>query len=224
MIKQWKVATVLKKSLPEDKGTIFIPCYELWWRGSDTTVIRPLFPGYVFIRSALSPEELHKAVKDGRQYVAAFIKELHSGRSGNDADPESYKDWEDFEILDIKDDEAEFLDFILNFHYSDGEDTHKGIEADEGIIRISKGYREGNRIVVAEGPLKGYEDHIVDVNVRQKKAYLDVGINGHAAKAGLILMGKRYFYPKDSKAADILSDGTEIDTKAIAGKMMGNKK
>ena len=223
-VKQWKTVRAVKMALPEGDSTVFIPCFEQWWRGTDATVIRPLFPGYIFVRSKLKADELHGMVRKASRQIEAFVKELHAGRSTPEVDPGSYEDWEDFPLIDVKPDEAEFLDFILNFKYSDQEAAHKGIEGDEGIIRMSKGYREGKRIVVVEGPLKGYEDHIVDVNIRQRKAYLDVGINGHAAKAGLMIMGKRYFNPNDKDTPSLLSDGSEIDTDAIAKKMMRLKK
>lgn len=223
-VKQWKTVKAVKMALPEGDSTVFIPCYEQWWRGTDTTVIRPLFPGYVFVRSKLGAEELHAMIKKAGRHIEAFVRELHAGRSTLTVDPGSHEDWGEFPLIDIKPDEAEFLEFILRFKYSDQKAEHKGIEADEGIIRMSKGYREGKRIVVVEGPLKGKEDHIIDVNVRQRKAYLDVGIDGHAAKAGLILMGKRYFNPGDENAPSLLADGSEIDTNAIAKKMMRLKK
>lgn len=240
-LKQWTVAEMIKRSLPEGRGTVFYPCTELWWHGTGGTVIRPLFPGYVFIRSDMEPAELHEIVRNRRGDILSFIKELGiserkisgepvpgkgaSGSGGNNGDG--------FGLIDLKDDEAKFLDFMLNFRYEDGENQGNGEDGEdgsakkrpgnipgEGVLRMSYGYREGKRWVVMEGPLKGYEDHIVGVNLRDKKAYLDLEINGHVAKAGLEIRGKRYWFPEDEHASEILADGTEIDPAEIARKMM----
>ncbi len=117
---------LLEKEFPKERGSVFIPCYELWWRGSEQTKINPLFPGYVFFYSDLRPEEIH--------------------------------------IITRK---------------------------------------------------------VVDVNVRQRKAYLDISINGHVAKAGLYIMGKRHYFPNDDNAPFILSDGAEVDTRELSMRMMG---
>lgn len=45
-LKQYDVYQVIRKSMPEGRGTVFYPCAELWWNNTVDTVIRPLFPGY----------------------------------------------------------------------------------------------------------------------------------------------------------------------------------
>lgn len=265
-LKQWTVAEMIRKSLPEGRGTVFYPCTELWWHGTGGTVIRPLFPGYVFIRSDMEVAELHEIIRKRRGDILSFIKELGISErkiSGESAFGEGAADnGEDSKtggcLIDLKDDEAEFLDFMLNFRYEDGEEKENGEDRadsiakkqpdgiydaenrsdvladgnvkkrpggipDIGVLRMSYGYREGKKYVVMKGPLKGYEDHIVGVNLRDRKAYLDLEINGHAAKAGLEIRGKRYWFPKDEHASEVLDDGTEIDLASIAKKMMSSK-
>ncbi len=85
---------------------------------------------------------------------------------------------------------------------------------------MSYGYREGKKYVVMEGPLKGFEEHITDVNAHDRKAYLDIKINGQALRVGLELKGKKYWFPHDRYASAILADGTEIDPAEIAKRMM----
>lgn len=150
-------------------------------------------------------------------------------------------------MIDLSEEEAEFLDFMLNFRYAEepGEETAGsdfgeerlpagsqeegsgkrkiGKVPREGVIRMSYGYCENGKCVVMEGPLKGYEERIVRVDRRKKKAYLDLEVNGHMAKAGLVLLGKGYWYPNDKSAPAILEDGTEIDPAGIARKMMSVK-
>ncbi|MBQ7676957.1 MAG: hypothetical protein IJT32_01865, partial [Lachnospiraceae bacterium] len=93
----------------------------------------------------------------------------------------------------------------------------------EGVIGMSRGYCENGRYIVMEGPLKGHEERIVDVDLRKRKAYLNIKINGHIAKAGLEIYGKKYWFPKDKYASEVLPDGTSVDPKGIAEAMMSCK-
>lgn len=251
VLKQWEVTQVIRKALPEGRGTVFYPCVELWWNGSDDTVIRPLFPGYVFIRSDMEPAKLHDMVRRRRNEVFSFIKELRMAEK-KAAGEVLFEEGDRGNVMfDLSDDEAEFLDFMLNFGYEDVERKAKAIKVNEhkdgdtkdsgkksvgqwhgkqekpqkipdvGVLRMSSGYREGKKYVVMEGPLKGYEDYIVDVNARDRKAYLDIKIHGQIVRAGLELRGKKYWFPDDRRASAILEDGTEIDPKEISKLMMG---
>lgn len=235
--KQHKVADAIREMLPEDRGVVFYPCTELWWHGKEETVVRPLFPGYLFIRSDMSAGELFDLVRSSRrEEISSFIRTLNidlKGRrktAGEKAD--ASKD-EEGRLFDLSDSETEFLDFLLNFSKRDAVDENapgyfklqdrKDIP-ETGVIRMSRGYRENGRIVVMEGPLRGYEEHIVDVNIRDRKAYLDLSINGHIAKAGLELWGKRHWFPEDRDAPAMLEDGTEVDLDLLARNMMDLRK
>lgn len=223
-IRQWEYVKALRKGIPKEKGCVFIPCCELWWRGSEKTVIKPLFPGYVFIYSCLDPEEIHtlskKAMRESGTYGGALP--IGRGEIKNGTDRPSFEESKENMVCDITEEEAVFLDFMRQFSSDDGNNEAK--EAGEAILKMSRGYREKGRIVIMEGPLKGYEEHIVDVNTRQRKAYLDISIKGHVAKAGLYLMGKRYYYPDDKDAPSLLSDGSEVDTKELSKIMMEKKR
>lgn len=232
VLKQWEVYEVIRKSLPEGRGTVFYPCVELWWNDTVNTVIRPLFPGYVFIRSDLGRAELHELIVKRRGDILSFIKELKLAEQKNAGGVPA--DMDDALLIDLSEDEAEFLDFMLNFRYEEEseEETAKdsliaawkgGKIPKEGVIRMSYGYCENGKCVVMEGPLKGYEDRIVKVDRRKKKAYLNLEINGHMAKAGLELKGKGYWFPKDRCASTVLEDGTEVDPAEIARRMMAGK-
>lgn len=204
---------------------MFYPCVELWWNGLEENVIKPLFPGYIFIRSDMEPAELHDLVRKHRGEVLSFVKELHlAEKKAAGEDPFAERGKEPA-VFDLSDDEAEFLDFMLNFRYEDHEISKEAAKPqkvlDVGVLRMSYGYREGKRCVIMEGPLKGYEDHIADVNARDRKAYLDIKINGQAVRAGLELKGKKYWFPDDKHASAVLEDGTEVDPAEIARLMMG---
>ncbi len=205
--KQWKVKDAIGRFLPELRGLVFFPCVELWWHGSDTTVIRPLFKGYIFIRSDLKRNELHKMIKHSRQLIYTYVREL------NLDNVLELNEEGDSDISDLTDEEAEFLDFLLGFSDDNG----------DCIIHMSYGYRDRNgEIVIMEGPLKGYESHITDINLRQRKAYLDLKICGHNLKAGLTIRPMRHYYPNDPDAPELLSDGGEVSVSDLAKSMMNN--
>ena len=277
-LKQWEVTTVLKKKLPEGRGTVFYPCIELWRHDRKATEIRALFPGYLFIRSDMEPEELHHFIREHRKDVASFIKELRitekkisSGAAAGTADEiGAYK----YVRMDLKEDETEFLDFLLTCGKDDmdcevgkdaecrnslcrnaeskdstgrdgicrdveskngprgdeggksgGEETAAVMSKipEEGVLRMSYGYREGGRYVVMKGPLKAYENRITNVNVHDRKAYLDIRINGHAVRAGFEVKPKRYWFPDDNGAPMVLHDGTEVNLERLRNMMMGSK-
>lgn len=252
-LKQWEVTTVLKKKLPKGRGTVFYPCIELWRHDKKETEIRALFPGYLFIRSDMEPEELHHFIREHRKDVASFIKELRitekkisGGDTAGTADEiGAYK----YVRMDLKEDETEFLDFLLTCGKDDmdcevGKDAESkngpcGDEGgrteeeemaavtqripEEGVLRMSYGYREGGKYVVMKGPLKAYENRITDVNVHDRKAYLDIRINGHAVRAGFEVKPKRYWFPDDNGAPMVLHDGTEVNLERLRNMMMGSK-
>ena len=252
-LKQWEVTTVLKKKLPEGRGTVFYPCIELWRHDKKETEIRALFPGYLFIRSDMEPEELHHFIREHRKDVASFIKELRitekkisSGAAvGTEDEIGAYK----YVRMDLKEDETEFLDFLLTCGKDDmdcevgkdaeGKNGPRGDEGgrteeeetaavtqripEEGVLRMSYGYREGGKYVVMKGPLKAYENRITNVNVHDRKAYLDIRINGHAVRAGFEVKPKRYWFPDDNGAPMVLHDGTEVNLERLRNMMMGSK-
>lgn len=258
-LKQWEVTTVLKKKLPEGRGTVFYPCIELWRHDRKATEIRALFPGYLFIRSDMEPEELHHFIGEHRKDVSSFIKELRISEkkiSGSDA-AEQADEANEYQYIrmDLKEDEKAFLDFLLacgnedtgqeaggDAEVKDGtcrEDTRKagicknsnGEESaaalripTEGVLRMSYGYREGGKYVVMKGPLKEYQNRIARVNAHDRKAYLDIKINGRAVRAGFEVKPKRYWFPDDSDAPMVLHDGTEVNLENLRNMMMGAKK
>jgi len=258
-LKQWEVTTVLKKKLPEGRGTVFYPCIELWRHDRKATEIRALFPGYLFIRSDMEPEELHHFIGEHRRDVSSFIKELRISEkkiSGGDAAEQADEaNGYQYIRMDLKEDEKAFLDFLLacgnedtgqeadgDAEVKDGtcrEDTRKagicknsdGEESvaalripTEGVLRMSYGYREGGKYVVMKGPLKEYQNRIARVNAHDRKAYLDIKINGRAVRAGFEVKPKRYWFPDDSDAPMVLHDGTEVNLENLRNMMMGAKK
>ncbi len=246
VLKQWEVTTVLKKALPEGKGTVFYPCTELWRHDRKETEIRALFPGYIFVRSDMELEELHHFIRDHRRDVVSFIKELRISEkkiSGGDhaEKPDGTNEYK-YILMDLKEDEAEFLDFLLTCRENDMDgdaggdlqcrngagknDERVAVKhkiPEEGILRMSYGYREGGKYVVMKGPLKAYQDRIINVNIHDRKAFLDITVNGHAVRAGFEVRPKRYWFPDDRDAPMVLHDGTEVNLEKLRNMMMGLK-
>lgn len=240
-LKQWDVTEAIRKTLPEGHGIVFYPCVELWMGSLGQTVVEPLFPGYVFIRSDMDQYEMHDFIKDRRREILSFIKELRI--SENKIAGESAVDGEDDTLADLNDEEAELLDFMLGFRMegiagpqafeagendAEKEGTDKGKKIrrrklpESGVLGMSYGYKDKNgRYVVMEGPLKGHEDRIVDVNPRDRRAYLNLQVGCRLARAGLTIKGKKYWFPKDKAAFDVLGDGTVVNCRDVAAAMMG---
>ncbi len=269
VLKQWEVTKVINQALPGGCGEIFYPCVELWLNGKEKSVIKPLFPGYLFIRSNLGFGQLHELIRQHRPYVESFIGELHLNMRKN---AEDYDDYicakpDEFVFTDLSDDEAQFLDFVLNFTGRDedagcgnigevrkagfgsgyagersaqvggqGNTANRAEEStigksasssvskklpERGVFRLSYGYRENGKYVVMEGPLKGREEHIVTADIRDHKAYLDVKINGHLTRVGLMIKPKKNWFPDEADAAEVLADGRETDIEKLKRKMGG---
>ncbi len=232
-LKQWNTTEAFKRALPEDRGTVFYPCVELWMGSLGRTVIEPLFPGYVFIRSDMDRKEVHEFIRKNRRELLSFVKELWVSEKRGAGE---YAFDDNDLMIDLTDDEAAFLDFMFGFSYEAGSDL-KSDDPDSpiinrrhpkipeiGVLAMSYGYKEKDgRCVVVDGPLMGYEDRIVDTNVRDRRAYLNIKIGSKYARAGLTIRGKKFWFPNDREAPDILDDGTEIDCNNLANMMMSSK-
>lgn len=230
-LKQWEAGEALRKTLPKGRGTVFYPCVELWMRSLGQTVIEPLFPGYVFIRSELPKIEVHAFVREIRREVLSFVKELGIHR---DRETEFAED-----LTDLTAEETEFLDFMLGFHY--GEDgsgfmeTKRGLTEKgkriyhrklpkAGVLAMSCGYRDADgKYVVMEGPLAGYGERIMDANPKERRAYLNIRVGGRPARVGLELKSKRHWHPEDKNAPVMLGDGFTVNPEEIAAAMMRPK-
>lgn len=231
VIKQERLRDILKMEFPAGRGTVFYPCMEVYRRGTAgrRTEITPIFPGYIFIRSDMSAEELHRFIQSRRGELGTFVREIGLSErraAGVSLFSEGETESNDYILSDLKEEEAAFMDFLLDADAetdrSAEETTIRQIQGSEeaeerntpveGLLRMSYGYKEGNKkYKVVEGPLRAYEDHIIDVNVRDRKAYLDFDIQGHVVKAGFTIKPKRFWFPGDKDAPEVLSDGTEVD-------------
>lgn len=233
VLKQAELSSVLKKALPENRGTVFYPCMECYRRDAGGKMeIRPIFPGYIFIRSDMGSVELHEFIRKNHGGIMAYMRELKLSQrkaSGEEAVfPDRSTDNLEYGLSDLTEEEAEFLDFLLDVDNTGGEIRGSGSLEDgggdapvEGLLKMSYGYKEGSHYKVVEGPLRAYEDHIAGVNRHDKKAFLDFEINGKVVRAGFDVMPKRYWFPEDKDTPEVLTDGTEVDLQALVKAMMG---
>lgn len=217
VLKQEEVSRILKRDLPDKRGTVFYPCVETWRRDEERIEVRPLFPGYIFIYSDMKAFDLHDYIRKYRYELSAILKELHwsqKRRAGEEASDfftgETSNDEDSLRLADLSEKESEFLDFMLDISRQ-GRDPDRE-PGTEGLLKMSYGYQEkDNTFVVMEGPLKAYEKHIKKVTRRDKRAYLDIKIWNIQVKAGFEVRPKRDYFPDDKDAPAVLADGTECD-------------
>ena len=77
--------------------------------------------------------------------------------------------------------------------------THKG----ERCVPMSEAFKDGDQVVVCEGPLLGREGLIKDINRHKNTAYLEVELCGRrvAARVGLAVLSKEQWAVKHRKRA-----------------------
>ena len=263
VMKQERLLRLLRKRLPEERGVAFAPMMESYKRDSGKTLeLKPLFPGYIFVRSDMKAGELHEFIRKYKPEFMSYIKELwlaeklatgeigEGQRAGQDSDDEVPDPW-DMQLSDLTDEEAEYLDLLLDFDRSGGDiapdvvrymfdkDEDTGVEAmmprddrddgdydatsidasTAGLLRMSYGYRDNGKWIVMKGPLRAFQDHIKDVNKHNKKAFLDFKIGGRIVRAGFDVKPKKYWFPEDDEAPEVLSDGSELDIDRLVKSM-----
>ena len=71
----------------------------------------------------------------------------------------------------LRDEEKELLNMLLNNEY---------------VLKMSEGYIGDNgKAIITKGPLKAFEDNIVNLDKRNRLAYLDIKFLDRNIKAGL---------------------------------------
>ena len=223
VLKQERLKKILKRDMPEGRGTVFYPCVETYRRDRGGEIeIRALFPGYVFIRSDMKTTELHEFVRSHSREMQSYIRELRFSEALLSDDP--YYE-EDYMVSDLTEKETEFMDFLLGADGADdtdsgSRDSQKDEAAPEGLLKMSFGYKEGKKKYrVMKGPLKAYEQHIRDVSVRDRRAWLDFEIKGRVVSAGFEVKPKKFWFPDDVETPEVLADGTELDIKELVRSM-----
>ena len=204
VLKQRQLANVLSAKLPPEMGKIFIPEREYWIRKRKEIGTKPMFPGYIFALTDMTQAELHLFARKNGMDIQTFVNDLSV--KGTALNHTVLSDDSEF-WAELTEEESIFMDTMLD---------------EEGIERMSVGYRDGNRYVVMEGPLKGMEKHITGSDRHNREAYLDISFRQYAVVVGLEQKPKSAFFPNGKQTTGVLDDGTEVYTEELSKMMMGN--
>lgn len=159
--KQHEICNQLQLRLPTVHGRVFLPMWEYYRRDRECIEKKPMFIGYIFVRTDLVRSELYDICRSLARPVRAHLE--------NDVNNLWTK--EDDSLLDLTEDEEAFFDAVLD---------------DAGIERMSRGYiGSDGRAVVMEGPLKELADRIAKLDKRNWLAWLDMKVGDQLIKAGL---------------------------------------
>ena len=169
---------LMERRLPEGSGEAFIPRMEVYRRGKDEPEPKEMFPGYVFVYTSLSAKEMHLIVRENRRELLSALRELsfRTRLGASNPDGENWEEGKLYDLLDLTTDETAFLDLL---------------RTGGGLLAMSHGYEEDGKYHVVDGPLKAYEDRILDVDKHNRKAFLDIVINGRSVRAGFECKAKR---------------------------------
>lgn len=216
------VKKAIEKRLPKNRGYVFYPCMEYYRRDDKEVKIRAIFPGYIFLYTDLDIKEVHELMlklhietRLGAQELA-----LSERRMSN---PDFLLEEDDtmklYDLSDVDDDEAAFFDCLREgnglLSMSSGYEERTEYERKNG-----KGVEILKKYVVMEGPLKTYEDKIMDVDKHNRRAYLAFEINRRYAQAGFNCLPKAHWFPDGNSEIITLSDGTELDITELKRSVM----
>ncbi|WP_434752109.1 antiterminator LoaP [Paenibacillus amylolyticus] len=118
--------------------------------GSFVEVVKPLFPGYVFVYAQMNPD-LYTSINK----IPRIFRILRKGKYSR-TDIDSY-----YTEIDEKE-----IEPIL------------GLVGNDGIIDYSQAIATDNEIVVTSGPLKGREELIKKINKRKMRAKIELNLLG----------------------------------------------
>ena len=202
--KQRQLVGVLSERFPSERGRIFIPEREYWIRKNKEIAKKPMFPGYIFALTDMSQMELHLFARRIGFEIQTYVQELSVKESelGGGAVDDGSEPW-----AELTAEETEFMNRMLD---------------EQGVERMSTGYQENGRTIIMDGPLKGWEKHIVKSDRHNREAYLNISFRQCRIVAGLELKAKREFFPDGKESVGVLADGTEVDVDDLSQMMMGN--
>lgn len=224
-VEQQTLKNLIEEHLPKEKGEAFIPRMELYKRGEKKAVEIAIFPGYVFLYTALNRKEVHEMLMDCRIGLKAAFRELalwekqrddpealyrEGDKTGKDRDAgdagrergTGMESW--YDLSDLDREETEFLDMLRR---------------ENGLLAMSYGYEENRKYHVMEGPLQAFEDKIQKVDKHNRKAFLLFEIHGRQARAGFECKPKAHWFPQEETQIAMLSDGTEVDLEELKRKL-----
>lgn len=137
----------------------FVPMVEKIHKkqGVPFKVEKVLFPNYIFVESELNSVDFNVKLSDVKMKRFFHAKNLQYDLEGTSALSEA---------------EQLMLERLLGKNK---------------IVRHSTGMIEGDRIIILEGPLKGFESSIKKIDRHQRKALIEVDVSGHHLQASVSL-------------------------------------
>jgi len=116
------------------------------------------FPGYVFISSQVNAVEFAQEIAPLVKRTDGVYRFLNYGDNKQD--------------IVVKDNEKSLLERLMDKHY---------------FIDSSKGFKEGNKVKVTEGPLVGMEGKIKKVNANKRTALVEFEFMGEVREFTVML-------------------------------------
>jgi transcriptional antiterminator NusG len=140
----------LVEYLNECGFTAFVPMKAKYFRdnGVAKTVNQLLFPNYIFVESDLDNVEFSEKLELLKKRKSGFVKQLRHDLQGTSA-------------LDSS--EKAMIERLIGKN---------------NIIENSIGFIENDKVVVTQGPLMGFESHIVYINRHKRIATIEIDIMG----------------------------------------------
>lgn len=140
----------LNKLLNKKESTAFIPQVELVFKNSKIIrkELRPMFPGYVFTDSTLDEKTFITEAYRYSRFSKCIFRLLG-----------------DHSIDYVRLSEAE-KSYLLGFC------------ADNYVVEESKGFIEGDKIIITSGPLKGRESTIKKIDRHKRNAQIEIAFLG----------------------------------------------
>ena len=177
--------------LCEEGVNAFLPMMEYYRRDMKGITRKPMFPGYIFVRTELVQKEFDNLVEALRGRCWGFIKQLKdAGASAMRAE------------------EIEFFRLLL--------DESGLARMSYGYLHKQENGRD--KAVITEGPLQYFEDRIVKVDRHNRCAWMDFAFMGRKVQAGLTIEKQEKQGCEEEKQVT-LADGFELNIEELKSKM-----
>ena len=138
----------------------FVPKRKMVFRkqGVSSLIEKVIFPGYLFVESEMDQVSFNEKLWEMKGIKSGIVKLLRYDRKG--------------EISALYPEEKEYLEKLLG--------KNKVLEHSTGLIR-------GNRVIINEGPLQGFESKIVKIDRHKRTAILELPICGNQTRVTVSL-------------------------------------
>ena len=150
-----------------------------------------------YVVKPLFPNYLFIETNKGQNEFDIFLESIRKEKKG------IIRELKKDSVSALRDEEKELLNMLLNNEY---------------VLKMSEGYIGDNgKAIITKGPLKAFEDNIVNLDKRNRLAYLDIKFLDRNIKAGLWIKKNRCVYETVVRVAgysaffNVLSNATQDD-------------